>query len=156
MTNQNILQPDKIHFIDFGIVKGQIDSDFNFDETKVLRYDFNSDFKVSFKQDEKLAKADFKVNVSTKSEEGQIKEATGFFHFVFLFMIENFDELANRNQDTGRFKYNPALGNALASITYSTSRGILMTRFQGTALSEFILPVINPNDLLKKNPKKAE
>jgi hypothetical protein len=44
----------------------------------------------------------------------------------------------------------PSLGNALASITYSTSRGILMTRFQGTALSDFILPVINPNNLLEK------
>ncbi|MNY64312.1 hypothetical protein D3C86_2014030 [compost metagenome] len=44
----------------------------------------------------------------------------------------------------------PALGNALASITYSTSRGILMTRFQGTVLSDFILPVIDPNSLLEK------
>ena len=25
-----------------------------------------------------------------------------------------------------------------------------MTRFQGTALSDFILPVINPNNLLEK------
>ena len=41
------------------------------------------------------------------------------------------------------------LGNALASISYATSRGILMTRFQGTALEDFILPVIDPNDLLE-------
>lgn len=155
MTKQNLLQPEKIHFIDFGIVKGQIESDYDFEIEKILRYDFNSDFKVSFKQDEKLAKADFKVSVSTKSEQGQSKEASGFFHFVFLFMIENFDELAHKNEETGRFKYNPALGNALASITYSTSRGILMTRFQGTALSEFILPIINPNDLLKKQPPQS-
>jgi hypothetical protein len=29
------------------------------------------------------------------------------------------------------------LGNALEFITYSASRGILMTRFQGTALGDF-------------------
>jgi hypothetical protein len=42
------------------------------------------------------------------------------------------------------------LGNALASITYSTTRGILMTGFQGTALCNFILPVKDPDELLNQ------
>jgi hypothetical protein len=41
------------------------------------------------------------------------------------------------------------LANAIASISYSTARGIILSRFQGTALREFILPVIDPNSLLK-------
>ena len=45
----------------------------------------------------------------------------------------------------------PGLGNALSSITYSTARGVLLTRLQGTALQNFVLPVINPNKLLQQN-----
>jgi len=41
-----------------------------------------------------------------------------------------------------------SLANAIASISYSTARGIIVSRFQGTALCDFILPVISPNDLL--------
>ncbi|GAO27720.1 hypothetical protein JCM15548_14569 [Geofilum rubicundum JCM 15548] len=45
----------------------------------------------------------------------------------------------------------PDLGNALSSVTYSTSRGILLTKMQGTALQNFVLPIINPNKLLHSN-----
>jgi hypothetical protein len=45
----------------------------------------------------------------------------------------------------------PDLGNALSAITYSTARGILLTRLQGTAFQDFILPIINPNNLLNNN-----
>ena len=66
--------------------------------------------------------------------------------------MDNIEEQKTKEKDE-IITVHPALGNALASITYSTSRGILMTRFQGTVLSDFILPVINPNDLLEKGKK---
>ena len=94
-------------------------------------------------------KADFSVNVETKSKEAYIEEAIGAFSFVYVFYVDNIEELTTLEKDL-TVTLHPSLGNALASITYSTSRGILMTRFQGTALSDFILPVINPNNLLEK------
>jgi hypothetical protein len=145
----NMLQPDKIEIVDFKIIKGQINSPFDFEIEKVEGHTFNVDFELGFNLDDKLVKADFSVNVETKSKEEDIEEAIGAFSFVYVFYVDNIEELTTLEKDQ-TVTLHPSLGNALASITYSTSRGILMTRFQGTALSDFILPVINPNNLLEK------
>lgn len=144
-----MLQPDKIEIVDFKIIKGQINSPFDFEIEKVEGHTFNVDFELGFNLDDKLVKADFSVNVETKSKETNIEEAIGAFRFVYIFYVDNIEELTAMENDL-TVTLHPSLGNALASITYSTSRGILMTRFQGTALSDFILPVINPNNLLEK------
>ena len=146
----NMLQPDKIEIVDFKIIKGQINSPFDFEIENVEGHTFNVDFELGFNLDDKLVKTDFSVNVETKSKEGEdIEEAVGAFSFVYVFYVDNIEELTTLEKDQ-TVTLHPSLGNALASITYSTSRGILMTRFQGTALSDFILPVINPNNLLEK------
>jgi hypothetical protein len=148
----NILQPEKIEIVDFKIIKGQINSPFDFEIEKVAGHTFNVDFELGFNLEDKLVKADFSVHVETKSNENTIEEAVGNFSFVYVFYVDNIEELTTLEEDE-TITIHPALGNALASITYSTSRGILMTRFQGTVLSDFILPVINPSDLLEKGSK---
>ena len=148
----NILHPEKIEIVDFKIIKGQINSPFDFENKKVEGHIFNVDFELGFNLEDKLARADFSVNVETKSNGDTIEEAVGNFSFVYVFYVDNIEELTTVEKDE-IITVHPALGNALASITYSTSRGILMTRFQGTVLSDFILPVINPNDLLEKGNK---
>jgi hypothetical protein len=145
----NMLQPDKIEIVDFKIIKGQINSPFDFEIEKVEGHTFNVDFELGFNLEDKLVKADFSVNVETKSKGSDVEEAIGAFSFVYVFYVDNIEELTTLEKDQ-TVTLHPSLGNALASITYSTSRGILMTRFQGTALSDFILPVINPNNLLEK------
>lgn len=145
----NMLKPEKIEIVDFKIIKGQINSPFDFEIEKVEGHTFNVDFELGFNLDDKLIKASFSINVETKSKQKDIEEATGFFSFDYVFYVDNIEELTKLEKDEV-VSLHPALGNALASITYSTSRGILMTRFQGTALRNFILPVINPNDLLEK------
>ncbi|MXN91282.1 hypothetical protein GR160_08575 [Flavobacterium sp. Sd200] len=143
----NLLQPEKIHIITFKITKGQINSPFEFDTVNVEGHNYKLDLDLSFNLGEQLIRADFTVTVETKSTEQVAEEAAGIFSFTFVYKIENIEELTSlENGET--IIMHPALANAIASITYSTSRGILLTRFQGTALSNFILPVINPNDLL--------
>jgi hypothetical protein len=44
----------------------------------------------------------------------------------------------------------PVLANSIAAISYSTSRGVLLMQIKGSALEKLILPIINPNELLKQ------
>lgn len=148
----NILQPEKIEIVDFKIIKGEIKSPYDFENDKVEGHTLSVDFELGFNLEDKLVKADFSVNIETKSKENSIEEAVGNFSFVYVYYVDNIEELTNQEKDE-TITIHPALGNALASMTYSTSRGILMSRFQGTVLSDFILPVINPNDLLEKSKK---
>ena len=143
------LIPEKIKLNDFGIVKGGITSPFNQNINLVKKHDFLVDFNLAYDLESNEVKTDFDFKVKSISSKDQEAEVKGKFHFAFLFSIENLHDLVRYDDDTEEMFISPHLGNALASITYSTSRGILMTRFQGTALSGFILPIVNPNDLLK-------
>ena len=145
---ENPLQPSLIHIVDFKIVKGQINSPFDFKSENVQGYNFTVKFELGFNLAEKMVKADFSVNVETKSGT-EVEEAIGAFDFVYIYYVDNIHDLARLEEDQ-TITLHESLGNSLASITYSTSRGILMSRFQGTILKDFILPVINPNELLEQ------
>ena len=81
----NLLQPEKIEIVDFKIIKGQINSPFDFEEEKVQGHNFNVNFELGFNIPDKLIKADFSVNVATKSEKEDGEEANGAFSFVYVF-----------------------------------------------------------------------
>lgn len=51
--------------------------------------------------------------------------------------------------DKERPVFTGQLIGTLLSISYSTMRGILYSKLADTQLRSIILPVINPNDLLK-------
>lgn len=142
-----LLQPEKIQIVKTTIVKCYIDSPFGFIAEKANGYDFNRDFQLGFNLEDKLVKADFKVEITTKSEGENVEESKGSFHFVYVFHVENLEELAIPDKNY-KIELNGGLGNALASITYSTTRGILFARLKGTSLENFVLPVIDPNKLL--------
>lgn len=145
-----LFNPDKLSIIDFKLVKGQVDTPEDFSIEKVSGHHLENSLEIGFNLEDKLVKTDFKVDIKTDSKEDtNKKEAEGKFHFVFIFKVENLIDLAIPDSK-GMIEVNPVLANALSSITYSTSRGILLTRLQGTAFQNFILPIINPNNLLSK------
>ena len=145
MSKFGQLIPEKIEMLHFAILKGGIDCPLEHTNEKVSNFEYNVDFELAYNLDELIVKTDLEIHVETKSKDQE--EATGAFHFAYWFQVDNLKELIIKNEKEEIVS--PHLGNALASITYSTSRGILMTRFQGTALSNFILPITDPNELLK-------
>lgn len=145
--NNNPFDPEKMTIIEFKMVKGQVDTPEEFDISKVQGHNLENSLQFGFNLQDKLVKADFSIEISTESKDLNPKESTGNFHFVFIYNVANLEELAKPAEDN-LIELNSSLSNALSSVTYSTSRGILLTRLQGTALQEFILPVINPNKLL--------
>ncbi len=147
MQDKIDFDPEKSALIDFKMIKGQADTPEIFDTYKVIGHKLDNTLQLGFNLEEKLAKATFKVSVMTDSKGGNECEASGNFHLIFIYRIENLEELAFPEKNK-RLYLNPALTNALSSVTYSTSRGILLTRLQGTALQHFVLPIINPNNLL--------
>jgi len=147
MPDKNLFDPEKIALVDFKMIKGQVDTPENFDISKIVGHQLDNALQLGFNLDDKLAKADLTVNIKTDSKGANGIEATGNFHLIFIYHIENLAELAIPAKNN-KIDLHPGLGNALSSVTYSTSRGILLTRLQGTALQNFVLPIINPNKLL--------
>ncbi len=146
---EGTLIPEKINIISTQIVKFNIDSPFDFLIQNIEGHNYNLDFELAFNLDDSLVKADLIINVSTISKAEVENESAGEFHIVYVFQVDNLNELVITD-DNNEISLNGGLGNALASITYSTSRGILLARLKGTGLGNFVLPVIDPNSLLKK------
>lgn len=153
MSEKKLINPQLIQIREFKLINGQIDSPFEFQIQNIESFDYNVNLNTGFNFDEKLIKAEISVNVSTISKE-KVVEARGSYKFVFVYHFENLSEHAKPGED-GKIDLNPYLGNAIASITYSTSRGILLSRFQGTVMRDFMLPVIDPNALLDNKPFPA-
>lgn len=148
MQDKNVFDPEKINLVDFKMIKGQVDTPENFDIGKIVGHQLDNSLQLGFNIEDKMAKADFIINIKTDSKGGNDNEATGSFHLIFIYRIENLERLATPAKNN-KIDLDSGLGNALSSVTYSTSRGILLTRMQGTALQNFVLPIINPNSLLQ-------
>jgi hypothetical protein len=145
--NNNVFDPEKISIVESKMVKGQVDVPEVFETSNVEGYHLENSLQLGFNLDEKLVKADFTIEIKTESKGQNVKEASGNFHLVFIYHVENLNDLAKTN-NKDLIESDHKLENALSSVTYSTSRGILITRLQGTALQNFVLPIINPNKLL--------
>jgi hypothetical protein len=143
----NIFEADKLSIIELKFIKDQIEAPQEFSIEKIDGYHLENSLQLSFNLEEKLSKVDFKVEIKTNSKGLNADEAIGSFHIVLIYKIENLSELTTLNE-TQIVEVHPHLSNALSSITYSTSRGLLYKRMQGTVLQKFILPIIDPIKLL--------
>ena len=152
MSDNQLFVPEKLSIIEFKFIKAQVDTPEDFIIDKVDGHQLENTLQLAFNLEEKLVKADLKVEIKTESKDENPKELKGSFHLVFIYRVENLEDLAKPDKNN-LLDLHPALSNALSSITYSTSRGILLTRLQGTALQNFVLPIINPNKLLQNNSK---
>ena len=147
MSDKIPFDPDKLSIVEFKIIKDQIDTPEDFLIDNIGGYKLDNSLQLAFNLKEKLIKVDMKIDILTISNGLNTKEVAGNFHLIFIYRIENIEELAIPDKNN-LIVIHPTLGNALSSVTYSTSRGILISRVQGTALQNFILPIINPNKLL--------
>ena len=139
---------DHLSMVDYKIIKGKIETPEDFEPDDVTGYTVNDNLKLSFSPAKKWIKADYEIGVNTCCK--SCPEASVFFHFVFIYSVDNFEELTSIKENT-EIEVNPLLENSIAAISYSTTRGILLTRLQGTVMSDFILPITNTNTLLNKN-----
>lgn len=136
--------PLRLSIIEFKIVNGNINAPYEFDGNIIDNYETSMGFSSSFNLNKKIVKANMGFEIQTKSKSEQ-DEALVNFDFVYLFEVDNLDELLTEDADS---KDLIRLMTAIAAISFSTSRGVLLTRLQGTVMKEYIVPIIDPGKLL--------
>ncbi len=142
--------------VDHKLLRGQIDTPEQFDQEKIAGFFTDNSLQLGFNLQDKLAKAEISIQIRSNSENKNEKEATGNFELVYIYSVENLDELSRKESSNDKLLIDPVLANTLASISYSTSRGILLSRLQGTVFENFILPVIDISVLLNTGNKEKE
>lgn len=149
MSDNIIFNPDKLLIVDFKLIKGQIEVPERFLSKEIKGFHLENSLELGFNLEDNLIKSDFFVEIKTESTKINDVEANSSFHLIFIFSFEDLQNFTKLGKDN-LIELDEVLGNALSSVTYSTSRGILLTKFQGTVFQNFILPIINPNKLLQK------
>lgn len=87
-----------------------------------------------------------------QAEANQAIEAQ--FGIEYDFQVNDLDTYLT--QENGQFLLPESLIGTLLSIAYSTSRGLIYDRLQGTHLQDPILPIISPIALLDTDSSEAE
>jgi hypothetical protein len=109
---------------------------------------FIFDYKTETKADaeNKLVFIQLKVEISGKLSEKEGQVNLGNFEFGFVYRVENLDELIQLEDD---HRYlDTMLQMSLLGISFSTARGIILTKAANTAISDAYLPILNPALLL--------
>jgi hypothetical protein len=101
---------------------------------------------VSIRSKKVQVTAEYEIRVA-KNDSSSL-DIMSKYDIVFLFSVKNLPELAVLD-DTGLISIDDEMLSSLLNITYSTSRGILYSRYLGSVLDGVILPVISTADLFK-------
>ena len=152
MNEERKIEPEKIHILSIKTLKGKIENREDVPSSSIVGYRYKNALAIALNLDEKIVGLKHTIYIDTfnkKQEELNIKAS---YTHEFIFKVDNlndFVEVSEEKDETEREEENidPIMLGTLAGIAYSTVRGIVMNRTQGTALNAVILPVIDPKKL---------
>ena len=99
--------------------------------------------------------ARFRLFITVNGMDEQQNKPLGLkvdYGIEYHFKVDNFQDMLHQTPD-GDIEIDQELGVTLLSIAYSTSRGIILERTQGTFFEGVILPVIDPFKVLFPIPE---
>jgi hypothetical protein len=147
MSDNITIDPEKISMLDFKLLKNNVESPEYFDINQVTAFVSDEELQIAYNIPSCLIKANFFITINAQNQTTQAQNAVANFHLVYIFHVQNLEQLI---QGDNKNILHPDLAQTITAITYSTSRGVLLGRLSGTALQNFILPIVNPNKIKYK------
>jgi hypothetical protein len=149
MKEGHIIQPDKIHLVRLQTLKGTINNEVSTGGAPVKEFDFNFDASIGVNANDKVIGVKFSVDIEALGPNKEKLSLAASYTHELLFVIDNLDEFTDPVEGAPEPKVDRLMLSTLVGIAYSTVRGIVYTRTQGTELKGILLPVIDPKKLLK-------
>lgn len=148
MSKHKKFDIEKISVAEMFIVNAAIDnkSELLTLEKEAYSFHFEYSFEPAVNSVEKKVRVVFICDISTFTKGNVEININGKFEIAFIFQVENLEELVDDANDSD-FDYDLLL--SLNNIAYSTARGIIYTRCQGTILEKLILPILSSQKLVE-------
>lgn len=143
------IKPELIHLHTLKVYKTLVDASEDYLDNPAdienisVQYAQNSAFNF----EEKAIRIRLEILMQALNNEDKEMGLNAEYGLEFHFVIENLDEFTEAEEGTKTI--NGTLGSTLMGIAYSTARGIVFDRTQGTHFKGVILPVIDPKELIK-------
>lgn len=148
--NQASVDPTQIHLIGIKIVKELVECSNEFMDSPLDVHNFalGHNYVQDLNIDEKGIRTRLFLSLKALNDEEEEIGLEAEYGLEFHFVVENLNEFIEKEEDN-LIRLKGALTPTLAGIAYSTARGVIWEKLSGTYFSHIVLPVINPNDLLK-------
>jgi hypothetical protein len=151
MSNVIQIIPEKIHINSIRILGGNISAEPSFDTEMVSSYDVQYAINDELYLKQKSFKFILSIFINALSVNDAHLGAKGEYNIEYIFTIENLEDYIVPNKEPNSpVVLHTSLLHTLLSIVYSTSRGIVLSRTQGTSIDGVVLPVIDTTSLLKQ------
>lgn len=149
MSNEKIIDPEKIHLINIKTIKGNIDAAADIDINSIAGHEFSFELGTGLNVEDNVIGMQLVVNIQAKDSADKLLPINGSYTHEIVFIVDNLKDFLEPDESgNNKYKIDGGLGSTIVSIAYSTIRGIIFTRTQGTSLGSVILPVINPKKLM--------
>lgn len=150
MNSERKVDAEKIHLLHIRTLSGNIDGGTDADINAVAGHQFNFELRTGLNPDDNIIGLQLVVAIEARDRSDKILNVKGSYTHEIVFKVENLVDFLDKVENGDKPKYNidGGLGSTLVSIAYSTVRGIIFTRTQGTSLGSVILPVIDPKKLM--------
>lgn len=148
------IDASKIEIVQIKTLKGNIDADENNNAEQIEAYTYEFGLATGLNPDENLVGLKLTIDITAVGKNDVSLNIKGSYTHEVLFKITDLDDFVVKKEN--RAVIDVALGSTLIGMAYSTVRGIIFTRTQGTSLGTVILPVINPVDIMKNYSEKEE
>ncbi|UAY52734.1 hypothetical protein [Ferruginibacter albus] len=148
MNPNRRIEPEKIHILTIKTISGNISTDSKIDSKNVKNHKFNFNLESGFSEKEKIIGLVLTIDITGLNSKGEELNAKGSYTHELIFKIENMDDFIGLNTEDKTPELDWLLLSTVASIAYSTIRGIIYLRTQGTPLNAVILPVADPKKII--------
>jgi hypothetical protein len=148
MTKDRKIEPDKISIQTLQTIKGSIDSPSNLSFATGGEHNFEFELEHGVQVVEKVVGIILSVVIrAIWPNQPATQQVVASFTHELVFKVENLDDFVEV-VDGAKPIVDRLMMGTLIGIAYSTVRGIIYTRTQGTALKGAILPVIDPKKFI--------
>lgn len=118
--------------------------------TPPARFNFDLTIESNVDAPQKLVINSIKVNIKGDN----LEVVLGSITCATIFSVANFEEVINMKSET-LAEINESFGEALNSISISTTRGVMFAELKGTFLHNAFLPIIDVKGMQKQVPKQT-
>jgi len=141
--------PDKIHIQSIKILSANLSAGPEVRGDSYDRFDVQYGVSDELFFEEKLFRFVLSTHITALDANDEPAPVTGEYSIEYIFYVENLaDYVVEINDKQDHFLLQDILIHTLLSIAYSTSRGIVLSRTQGTLMNGVILPVIDTRVLM--------
>jgi len=154
MKQYRIIDADKIHVLSIKTLSGNIECGPDADASAIASHEFSFGLGTGLNPEDNIVGLKLVVEIEARDKKDRPLPIKGSYTHEMIFRVDNLEEFIENNGTEDII--DGLLGSTLVSIIYSTVRGIIYSRTQGTSLGVVIIPVIAPIKLMELGNEEQE